>query len=79
MNAISVDNKGHWVIMSQSEIPMALEIVLFKRTVVLSWSQFVFAEGSDDEIRIEEIEFRENPRGILKLVDVLEEQPSQSC
>ena len=51
MNTASVDNNKPWTI-SQDEISMALEIVLLKRTIVLSWSQFVYAEGSDDEIRI---------------------------
>jgi len=30
----------------------ALEVVLLDRTYVLPWSQFVFAEGGDDEVRI---------------------------
>jgi hypothetical protein len=30
----------------------ALEVVLVKQTLILSWSQFVYAEGGDDEIRI---------------------------
>jgi hypothetical protein len=51
MNAASVDSKKPWVI-SPNEISMALEIVLLKRTVVLSWSQFIYAEGGDDEVRI---------------------------
>ena len=51
MNTASVDSKKPWTV-SQDEISMAVEIVLLKRTVVLSWSQFVYAEGSDDEIRI---------------------------
>ena len=51
MNTVSVDNKKPWS-NSQDEVPMALEIVLLKRTIVLSWSQFVYAEGSDDEIRV---------------------------
>lgn len=51
MNAASVDSKRPWII-SQNAIPPAVEIVLLKRTVVLSWSQFVFAEGGDDEVRI---------------------------
>lgn len=29
-----------------------LEIVLLKRTFVLPWSQFLFAEGENDEIRL---------------------------
>lgn len=32
--------------------PWALEVVTPKETVILAWSQFVFAEGDDDEIRI---------------------------
>ena len=32
--------------------PWALEVVTPKETVILAWSQFVFAEGGDDEIRI---------------------------
>jgi hypothetical protein len=38
--------------MSQGEAPMALEIVLLKRTVVLAWNQFVYAQGGDDEVHI---------------------------
>ncbi len=29
-----------------------LEIILLKRTFVLPWSQFLFAEGGSDEIRL---------------------------
>jgi hypothetical protein len=29
-----------------------LEVVLLDRTYVLPWSQFVFAEGGEDEVRI---------------------------
>ena len=29
-----------------------LEIILLKRTFVLPWSQFLFAEGGNDEIRL---------------------------
>jgi hypothetical protein len=31
---------------------VALEIALLKRTVILHWNQFIYAEGRDDEIRI---------------------------
>ena len=51
MNTALVDSNKPWVIAS-GEISMTLEIVLLKRTVVLSWNQFVFAEGSDDEVQI---------------------------
>jgi hypothetical protein len=40
-----------WVI-STSEQPPALEIVLLKQAVILSWNQFVYAEGGSDELRI---------------------------
>jgi hypothetical protein len=29
-----------------------LEVILPKETLILSWNQFVYAEGSDDEVRI---------------------------
>ncbi len=50
MNTASVD-KAPWVI-SAADQPPALEIVLLRQTVILSWNQFVFAEGDDDEVRI---------------------------
>jgi len=31
--------------------PLALEVVLLKRTYVFPWSQFLYAEGGNDEIR----------------------------
>ena len=34
------------------ERPAGLEIVLLKCSYVLPWSQFLFAEGGDDEIRL---------------------------
>ncbi len=50
MNAAWAD-RAPWTI-STGDRPPALEIVLLKQTVALSWNQFVFAEGDDDEIRI---------------------------
>jgi hypothetical protein len=50
MNAASVD-RTHWTI-GKGDRPPAMEIILLKTTLVLSWNQFVFAEGGDDEIRI---------------------------
>ena len=50
MNAASVD-KAPWVI-SAADQPPALEIVLMRQTVIISWNQFVYAEGGDDEVRI---------------------------
>ena len=46
----SVD-RAPWVI-SAADQPPALEIVLLRQTVILSWNQFVYAEGGDDEVRI---------------------------
>jgi len=40
-----------WTV-STGDRPPALEIVLLKETLVLSWNQFLYAEGGDDEIRI---------------------------
>ena len=50
MSAASVD-RTHWTI-GNGDRPPAMEIVLLKKTLVLSWNQFVFAEGGDGEIRI---------------------------
>ena len=50
MNAISVDRQRNGKAPG-SERQTGLEIVLLKRTYVLPWSQFLFAEGGDDEIR----------------------------
>ena len=50
MNVASA-GKAPWIITS-SEQPPALEIVLLKQTLILSWNQFVYAEGGNDELRI---------------------------
>jgi hypothetical protein len=51
MSALSVDSKKSWKTTTQ-ERPAGLEIVLLKRTYVLPWNQFLYAEGGDDEIRL---------------------------
>src|SRR5580692_8458758 len=52
MNVASVDkNKAPWVI-STVDQPPALEIVLRRQTVIISWNQFVYAEGGADEVRL---------------------------
>jgi len=51
MNAVSVDNEYEWRTVAR-ERPSGLEIVLLKRTYVLPWSQFLYAEGGEDEIRL---------------------------
>ena len=39
-------------IVSTLNHPLALEVVLLKRTCVFPWSQFLYAEGGNDEIRL---------------------------
>ncbi len=51
MNAVSVDSGKAWTV-AQEERAAALEIVLLKRTYVLPWSQFLYAEGGSDEVRL---------------------------
>lgn len=50
MNTPLADN-SQWTIAADSIVP-ALEVVSARQTVILSWKQFVYAEGADDEIRI---------------------------
>ena len=49
MNVGSAGN-APWLISAGQ--PPVLEIVLFKETLILSWNQFVYAEGASDELRI---------------------------
>jgi hypothetical protein len=51
MNAALTDNRQPWET-GAPERPAGLEIVLLKRTFVLPWNQFLYAEGGDDEIRV---------------------------
>ncbi len=32
--------------------PLALQVILLKQTYVLPWSQFLYAEGDNDEVRL---------------------------
>ena len=50
MNAVSVDKQRNWKAIG-TERQTGLEIILLKRTYVFPWSQFLYAEGGDDEIR----------------------------
>jgi hypothetical protein len=50
MNTVSADRTPSTT--TDAIVSIALEVVLHKRTVILHWSQFIYAEGSDDEIRI---------------------------
>jgi hypothetical protein len=51
MNAASVDSEDEWRVVAR-ERSTGFEIVLVKRTYVLPYSQFLYAEGGDDEIRL---------------------------
>jgi hypothetical protein len=51
MSALSADSQKSWKTTPQ-ERPAGLEIVLLKRTYVLPWNQFLYAEGGDEEIRL---------------------------
>jgi hypothetical protein len=50
MNTVSADSRKSWSVSVDGRIA-ALEIALLKRTYVLPWNQFVYAEGGDDEVR----------------------------
>ena len=50
MNAISVDRQRNGKAIGP-ERQIGLEIVLLKRMYVFPWSQFLYAEGGNDEIR----------------------------
>src|SRR5207249_8605392 len=49
MSAVSADNPKFWK--TKHECP-ALEVILLKRTYVLPWTQFLYAEGGEDEVRL---------------------------
>jgi hypothetical protein len=51
MNAVSVDSGKAWAVTGE-ERPAALEIVLLKCTYVFPWTQFLYAEGGADEVRL---------------------------
>ena len=51
MNTALTDNQQPWTSRAP-ERQAGLEIVLVKRTFVLPWNQFLYAEGADDEIRV---------------------------
>jgi hypothetical protein len=50
VNVVSGDNVP-WVV-SSGDPAAALEILLQTQTVILSWNQFVYAEGDSEELRI---------------------------
>jgi hypothetical protein len=50
VNAVSVDRQRNVKAIGPDR-QAGLEIILLKRTYVFPWSQFLYAEGGDDEIR----------------------------
>jgi len=50
VNVVS-DGNAPWVI-SVDDTATTVEIVLQKQTVVLSWHQFVYAEGDSEQVRM---------------------------
>src|SRR5436309_15175656 len=51
MTKVASDNTKTWIAPSD-ERPSALEVILLKRTYVLPWTQFLYAEGGEDEVRL---------------------------
>jgi hypothetical protein len=50
MRSASVANEVAWQVNERGAL--ALEVVLHKATYVLPWSQFLYAEGGEDEVRL---------------------------
>ena len=50
MNTASADSRKSWSVNLEYR-PAALEITLLKLTYVLPWSQLLYAEGGNDEVR----------------------------
>ena len=49
MNTASADSRRSWRVSSEDRA-VALKIALLRRTYVLPWHQFLYAEGGDDEV-----------------------------
>ena len=45
------EGNAPWIV-SLSDPPVALEVSLQRQTVILSWTQFVYAEGNSEGLRI---------------------------
>jgi hypothetical protein len=45
------DNPKAWKTTTDDR-PAGMEIILLNRTFVLPWSQFIYAEGNDEEVRL---------------------------
>ena len=50
MNTVSADSRKSWSVSLDNRVA-GLEIALLKRTYVLPWNQFLYAEGGNDEVR----------------------------
>lgn len=50
MRSASVGSEVAWQVNERG--PHALEVVLHQATYVLPWSQFLYAEGGEDEVRL---------------------------
>ena len=51
MNSTSIDSSKTWIARDHDR-PASMEIRLLKCSLVLPWSQFLYAEGSEGEIRL---------------------------
>lgn len=51
MTAASANNRKPWGV-AASDRTVGLEVTLRNRTFVLPWTQFLFAEGGDDDVRL---------------------------
>jgi hypothetical protein len=51
MRSVSADKRAAWSISTDGPI-QGIQIDLLKQTVIFPWSQFLYAEGDDTQIRI---------------------------
>jgi hypothetical protein len=50
MTMVSVDDRTRRI--GVLDRPLALQVILLKQIYVLPWSQFLYAEGGNDEVRL---------------------------
>ncbi len=51
MTSVSADRPSPWTISPDSQ-NAGIQVDLLKQTVVLPWSQFLYAEGDDTQVRL---------------------------
>ena len=51
MTAVSNDDRKPWGVTAPDR-PAGLEVILMKHMFVLPWSQFLYAEGGSEEVRL---------------------------